>query len=145
MESVIFIAPERISGRDVEIARLQKAGLLPVAVPTVDAAVTLLRQFSVAATVLHADASPAEWKECNSLIATGTPVVFVAIYESAEVLQRPLAAGCAAVVCEPFTSRELAAVMRRVKAGERGVTHLPRGKAQPAAKAEKARRDAGVV
>lgn len=134
MDSIIFIAPSRIARRDAQIARLRQAGLLPVAVPTVEAAVTLLQQFSVAATVLHTDASPAEWKECGRLIATGPPVVFVASHESAKAVQESLTAGCAAVVCEPFTAREFATVMQRVKAGERGVTHLPHGSTRPAVK-----------
>jgi DNA-binding response OmpR family regulator len=138
MDSVIFVAPSRSARRDAQIARLREAGLLPVAVPTVDAAVTLLRQFSVAAAVVHTDASPAEGTECRRLIATGTPVVFVASHESAEAVRTSLTAGCAAVVCEPFTAREFAAVIHRIKAGERGVTQLPHGGTHPAVKAEKA-------
>lgn len=120
--TVLFVAtcPEPYRNRCV--ARLREAGLLPVTVTDIDAALALLRQFSAGAVLLPATSiDNHNWEQCARLIDTGTPVVQLAHQLSDDGLSRLLAAGSAAILMEPWTTEHLQIIMRRVRAGERGI------------------------
>src|SRR5688572_854159 len=124
METVLFVAPLLQAAKCQEhLSRLREAGVVPATVTSIDAALTLLQQFPVAAVVMHSELTAENAEQCARIAATRTPVVVVPTLVTTEAIHRHLAAGCAAVICEPFAARELRAVIQRVKAGERAIVY----------------------
>ena len=129
MNSILYIAGGDDSpNRQSRIAALQRAGLLPVRVKDTATAIRLLREFSVAAVVLHNYTSrDALRSEFARLSATGTPVILLVRGMSLEAAQEHLADGAAAIVEESFAAVDFAAIVRSVSAGKRGVVKLTKG------------------
>jgi DNA-binding response OmpR family regulator len=120
--TILFVAICADQYRNKCLARFREAGLLPVTVTTVDAALAMLRQFSVAAVLLPAaSADNQHWESCARLMDTGTPVVLLAHHVSDDRLNRLLAAGYAAILIEPYTTAHLQVIIRRIGSGERGI------------------------
>jgi hypothetical protein len=118
--SILWISSPRVDRE--KVSGLRSAGLLPVAVPSTESALLLLRQFRAEAVVLSVRTGRSAWSECARLIAAGSPVVVLHDRVDLESCERYLAAGCAAVVRASCPATELAALLQRIVAGQRGIT-----------------------
>jgi len=101
------------------LPRLRAARFLPVPVESIDVTLHLLRQFQAGAVVVRT--ATTAWNECMRLVATGSPVVVLVAPADSTLMDRYLAAGCAAVIAEPCPFENLQAVLQRVASGERQV------------------------
>lgn len=118
--SLLWIQPETGRSEDrSRMARLRAAEFLPVPVDSIEMALHLLRQFQAGAVIVRT--TTATWEECTRLVASGSPVVVLAAPAHATLMDRYLAAGCAAVVAEPCPLKHFQAVLQRVASGERQV------------------------
>jgi hypothetical protein len=104
------------------MVRFRKAKLLPIAVATVDAALALLRQFSVAAVFVPVP-DDRHWAPDTRLLTTDAPVVLLAAELSNDALTRllTLSSGFAAIVIEPYTDAHVRHVLQQLGLGERGI------------------------
>jgi hypothetical protein len=103
---------------------LRSDGWLPVFVPSVDAALSLLTQFSVCAAVFHLEPdSDEQWQACEALIGRGVPVLVLTAWlrPDGRNRARAAAAACIAFVAEPCTPFDLSHVLRRTLSGESGI------------------------
>lgn len=122
MNSILFVAPPALPHRPRYVSRIREAGFLPVSVEDVESALRLLKEFSVAVVILHLRTMrPNHWEEFGRLIGTQTAVIVTSDDSTEEVIRRHIAAGCAAFVTERFTPTALASVVKRIRAGERGI------------------------
>jgi hypothetical protein len=117
--SLLWIAPS-LPGGDAKVRRLRAAGFLPVAVPSVDGALHLLSQFRAGLVLLHI-ANGRDWESCARLVASGSPVAVAIDLIHKEAIDRYLNAGCTAVIDSACTADRMAALLKRVAAGERGL------------------------
>lgn len=118
--SILWIQPEKGRSEDrSRIARLRAAQFLPVPVDSIDTALHLLRQFQAGAVIVRT--TTAAWEECTRLVTAGSPVLALIAPPHAALMDRYLAAGCAAIVVEPCPFKDLVAVLQRVASGEREV------------------------
>jgi hypothetical protein len=109
--SLIWIAPA-IRGGGVKLRALRAAGFLPVAVESVDGALSRLRQFRAGAVILHVPEGRG-WQDCARLLATGSPVAVLIDAIHPDVTQRYLSAGCAAVIDAHCPPDQLTAALMR--------------------------------
>jgi DNA-binding NarL/FixJ family response regulator len=118
--SIIWVVPENDrSGDRSRLPRLRAAQFLPVPVESIDVTLHLLRQFQAGAVVVRTTTTA--WNECMRLVATGSPIVVLVEPADTTLMDRYLAAGCAAVIAEPCPFKSLQAVLQRVASGERQV------------------------
>jgi DNA-binding NtrC family response regulator len=122
VNSILFVAPPALPHRPRYVSRIREAGFLPVSVEDVEAALRLLKEFSVAVVILHLRTmTSTHWEEFGRLIGTQTAVIVTSDDSTEEVIRKHVAAGCAAFITERFTPTALAAVVKRTGAGERGI------------------------
>jgi len=131
--SVLWVAPPSTPKLDTWLGKVRGAGLLPVRVDSVSAALRMLTQFRAGVLVYHAALENGAG-ECERLAAAGTAVV--AVIDDHRYAQIYLAVGCAAAVTDRCPGTVLVDVLRDVLAGKRNlVWPAPTGGAVPAAAA----------
>jgi hypothetical protein len=118
--SILWISSPGVNRE--KVSGLRSAGLLPISVPSTESALLLLRQFRVEAVVMSVSRGHSAWDECARLIAAGSPLVVLHDRVDLESNEQYLSAGCAAVVRESCPATELAALLQRIVAGQRGIT-----------------------
>jgi DNA-binding response OmpR family regulator len=114
--SLLWIAPA-IRGGTVTLGALRAAGFLPVAVKSVNSALSFLRQFRPGAVVLDAGENRG-WEDCARLLAIGSPVAIIVDVVRPDVTDRYLSAGCAAVIEGGCPPDQLTAALKRLVAGD---------------------------
>src|SRR3954469_20441153 len=119
--SILFVCSDE-DARDTYGAALRQAGIMPVTVPSVPHALSFYGQAIVAVTVVHVDPDVADaWDECERLLTQPTPVVVLTARHRADPRRRILP-GCAAFLSTPCPPNVLVEIVKRVSAGERGLT-----------------------
>ena len=116
--SVIWIAPPGTPRVDAALGKLRAAGLLPVRVESVAAALKLLTQFRAGVIVCQAEVDNSAG-DCERLVGAGAAVV--ALIRDTRYAQIYLSVGCAAAVEDRCPIVALAAILRDAAAGKRNV------------------------
>lgn len=116
--SVIWVAPPGTPRVDAALAKLRGAGLLPVRVDSVAAAVKVLTQFRAGVIVYQAGLET-DARECERLVDGGAPVV--ALITDARYAQIYLSIGCAAAVADSCPVVVLVGIIRDAAAGKRNI------------------------
>ena len=112
------MAPPGTPRVDAALGKLRAAGLLPVRVDSVAAAVKVLTQFR-AGVIVHQAGSENDARDAERLVDAGAPVV--ALIKDARYAQIYLSIGCAAAVADSCPIVVLVGIVRDAAAGKRNI------------------------
>jgi DNA-binding response OmpR family regulator len=112
---------------DLYVLALRTARLAILSVSAMDEALQLIRDRSVSAVIVDVAAPAVDWDICRLLreqLQDGVPLIVLTGWIDADARRHAEAVRCAAFVGKPASPECLVDVLRRTRAGERGIVAI---------------------
>jgi len=112
---------------DLYVLALRSARISILSVSAIEEALQLIRDRSVSAVIVDVSAPAVDWDVCRRLreqLQDGVPLVVLTGWIDAAARQQAAAVGCAAFVGKPASPERLIDVLRRTRAGDRGIVAI---------------------
>jgi DNA-binding NtrC family response regulator len=123
--SNLLLVSKNADFREIYTFGLRKAGLWAEAVEGCDEAAAVFKRLRIDVLMFHLGHDERGWTHCAFLLnlAGPAPVILLTgwIYPDGRTARKAFDLGCAAFVIEPCVPDDLAAIIERVVAGERGI------------------------
>lgn len=123
--SNLLLVSNNADFREIYTFGLRKAGLWAEAVERCDEVAAVIERLRIDVLMFHLGHDEDGWTHCAFLLklAGPAPVILLTgwIYPDGRTARKAFDLGCAALVIEPCVPDDLASIIERVVAGERGI------------------------